>query len=155
MARCQTDRRSGQTSRFHPARQTAFCTPLTHPQVVNATVSQSVPPNVALAVKSVSKLFIGELIERARDVQGEWIKATGEKQSEAPMPPPKDEASQSQAAKDDRRGPLRPDHLREAWRRYKMSGDGGWAGIQGLWHEQQQSGVERFPVRTGGRRVFR
>ncbi|KAJ0165478.1 Transcription initiation factor TFIID subunit 11 [Colletotrichum tanaceti] len=124
-------------------------------RVVNATVSQSVPPNVALAVKSVSKLFIGELIERARDVQGEWIKATGEKQSEAPTPAPKDEASQSQAAKDDRRGPLRPDHLREAWRRYKMSGDGGWAGIQGLWHEQQQSGVERFPVRTGGRRVFR
>ncbi|TQN69213.1 Transcription initiation factor TFIID subunit 11, partial [Colletotrichum shisoi] len=123
-------------------------------RVVNATVSQSVPPNVALAVKSVSKLFIGELIERARDVQGEWIKATGEKQSEAPTPPPKDEASQFQAGKDDRRGPLRPDHLREAWRRYKMSGDGGWAGIQGLWHEQQQSGVERFPVRTGGRRVF-
>ncbi|KAK2033023.1 histone-fold-containing protein [Colletotrichum zoysiae] len=124
-------------------------------RVVNATVSQSVPPNVALAVKSVSKLFIGELIERARDVQGEWIKATGEKQSEAPTPPPKDEASQTQAAKEDRRGPLRPDHLREAWRRYKMSGDGGWVGIQGLWHEQQQSGVERFPVRTGGRRVFR
>ncbi|GKT52121.1 transcription initiation factor TFIID subunit 12 [Colletotrichum spaethianum] len=124
-------------------------------RVVNATVSQSVPPNVALAVKSVSKLFIGELIERARDVQGEWIKATGEKQSEAPTPPPKDEASQTQAAKEDRRGPLRPDHLREAWRRYKMSGDGGWVGIQGLWHEQQQSGVERFPVRTGGRRIFR
>ncbi|KAF0320662.1 Transcription initiation factor TFIID subunit 11 [Colletotrichum sp. SAR11_59] len=127
-------------------------------RVVNATVSQSVPPNVALAVKSVSKLFIGELIERARDVQGEWIKATGEKQSELPTPPPvsKDENGEaSQAAKEDRRGPLRPDHLREAWRRYKMSGDGGWVGIQGLWHEQQSSGVERFPVRTGGRRIFK
>ncbi|KAL0943170.1 uncharacterized protein CTRU02_201056 [Colletotrichum truncatum] len=127
-------------------------------RVVNATVSQSVPPNVALAVKSVSKLFIGELIERARDVQGEWIKATGEKQSELPTPPPstKDENGEiSQAVKEDRRGPLRPDHLREAWRRYKMSGDGGWVGIQGLWHEQQCSGVERFPVRTGGRRIFK
>ncbi|KAF6807370.1 hypothetical protein CSOJ01_08255 [Colletotrichum sojae] len=125
-------------------------------RVVNATVSQSVPPNVALAVKSVSKLFIGELIERARDVQGEWIKATGEKQSELPTPPTTDENGEiNQAAMDDKRGPLRPDHLREAWRRYKMSGDGGWVGIQGLWHEQQNSSVERFPVRTGGRRVFK
>ncbi|OLN88988.1 Transcription initiation factor TFIID subunit 11 [Colletotrichum chlorophyti] len=124
-------------------------------RVVNATVSQSVPPNVALAVKSVSKLFIGDLIEKARDVQGEWIKATGEKQSELPTPPPKDDGSQSRAAMEDKRGPLRPDHLREAWRRYKMSGEGGWVGIQGLWHEQQSSGVERFPVRTGGRQIFR
>ncbi|TDZ38256.1 Transcription initiation factor TFIID subunit 11 [Colletotrichum spinosum] len=127
-------------------------------RVVNATVSQSVPPNVALAVKSVSKLFIGDLIERAREVQGQWIENTGEKQSDMPTPPPStngDDGEPKQLHKEDKRGPLRPDHLREAWRRYKMSGDRGWVGMQGLWHEQQSSGVERFPVRTGGRRVFK
>ncbi|KAK3350463.1 hTAFII28-like protein conserved region-domain-containing protein [Neurospora tetraspora] len=65
------------------------------------------------------------------------------------------DASQQEKERDDRRGPLRPEHLREALRRYKMSFEGGGVGMQLIWHQQQQNGVERFPTRTGGRRIFR
>ncbi|CRK48734.1 hypothetical protein BN1723_008181 [Verticillium longisporum] len=128
-------------------------------RVVNATVSQSVPPTVTLAIKSVSKYFIGELIEKAISVQGEWMNATGEKQSEVEFPPqntdPTVRGDINRLSEKDKRGPLRPEHLREAWRQYKMSGESGWVGTQGLWHEQQSDGVERFPVRTGGKRIFK
>lgn len=116
-------------------------------------MSQSVPQNVSTAVKAVAKLFAGEIIESARNVQGEWI-AAGEKQSDLPTPPP----STNEAAGDDeveaKRGPLRPDHLREAWRRYRFSGESRGVGIQQLWHAQQNSGVERFSTRTG-KRLFK
>ncbi|RFU79888.1 tbp-associated factor iif [Trichoderma arundinaceum] len=88
-------------------------------RVVNATVSQSVPQMVATAVKAVAKLFAGEIIEGARNVQAEWI-VSGEKQSDLPTPPPSTEEAENEEEADLRRGPLRPDHLREAWRRYKL-----------------------------------
>ncbi|KAG6001545.1 hypothetical protein E4U21_004102 [Claviceps maximensis] len=127
-------------------------------RVVNATVSQSVPQMVSTAVKAVAKLFAGEIIESARNVQGEWI-AAGEKQSDMPTPPP----STDEVDADDevevmdtevKRGPLRPDHLREAWRRYRVCADSHGVGVQQLWHAQQGSGVERFSTRTR-KRLFR
>ncbi|KAK7420819.1 hypothetical protein QQZ08_010219 [Neonectria magnoliae] len=128
-------------------------------RVVNATVSQSVPQNVSTAVKAVAKLFAGEIIEAARNVQGEWIIA-GEKQSDLPTPPPSnndaapDDETAAAAEMDLKRGPLRPDHLREAWRRYRLSGESRTVGVQQLWHAQQASGVERFSTRTG-KRLFK
>ncbi|RDA93053.1 hypothetical protein CP533_0700 [Ophiocordyceps camponoti-saundersi (nom. inval.)] len=119
-------------------------------RVVNATVSQSVPHMVTTAVKAVAKLFAGEIIEGARRVQGQWM-AAGEAQSEVPIPPP---GPENKIHDDDRRGPLRPDHLREAWRRYKLGGESYGVGMQQLWHAQRQDGVERFSTRTQ-RRIFR
>ncbi|OAA72347.1 TAFII28-like protein [Cordyceps fumosorosea ARSEF 2679] len=127
-------------------------------RVVNATVSQSVPQMVSTAVKAVAKLFAGEIIEEARQVQAEWIRA-GEHQSELPTPPPTtgDAAGDDDATggggdedreKDPRRGPLRPDHLRAAWLRYRESKQSHGVGMQQLWHNQQGSGVERFSART-------
>ncbi len=49
------------------------------------------------------------------------------------------------------RGPLQPDHLREALRRYKKSRKGGGVGYTGLSLEGQQSTAPRL----GGRRLFR
>lgn len=49
------------------------------------------------------------------------------------------------------KGPLTPDHLREALRRYKRDRDGGGAGFAGMSLE----GVERTMARTGGKRLFR
>lgn len=118
-------------------------------RVVNATVSQSVPQNVSTAVKAVAKLFAGEIIEQARTVQGEWISA-GEKQTDLPTPPPSGE----EEGVEQKRGPLRPDHLREAWRRYRTTGESHGVGVQQLWHAQQGSGVERFSTRTG-KRLFK
>jgi transcription initiation factor TFIID subunit 11 len=124
-------------------------------RVVNATVSQSVPQNVSTAVKAVAKLFAGEIIEAARNVQGEWINA-GEKQSELPTPPPStnDDPAAAEEEVDLKRGPLRPDHLREAWRRYRLSGESRGVGVQQLWHAQQGDGVERFSTRNG-KRLFK
>ncbi|KAI5461664.1 hTAFII28-like protein conserved region-domain-containing protein [Mariannaea sp. PMI_226] len=148
-------------------------------RVVNATVSQSVPQNVSTAVKAVAKLFAGEIIETARRVQGEWIEA-GEKQSDLPTPPPSinttpesgggggsgDDINNTEKTNDEenkdkqtvdvevRRGPLRPDHLREAWRRYRFTGESRGVGVQQLWHAQQGNGVERFSTRTG-KRLFK
>ncbi|KAM0246229.1 hypothetical protein ACHAP5_004851 [Fusarium lateritium] len=124
-------------------------------RVVNATVSQSVPQNVSTAVKAVAKLFAGEMIEAARNVQGEWINA-GEKQSELPTPPPStnDDPAAAEEEIDLKRGPLRPDHLREAWRRYRLSGESRGVGVQQLWHAQQGDGVERFSTRNG-KRLFK
>lgn len=126
---------------------------LTKHQVVNATVSQSVPQMVSTAVKAVAKLFAGEIIESARTVQAEWIHS-GEHQADLPTPPPSTAQEENGEEPDLKRGPLRPDHLREAWRRYKMSGESHGVGVQQLWHAQQSSGVERFSSRTR-KRIFK
>lgn len=118
---------------------------------------------VSTAVRAVAKLFAGEIIEQARLVQGEWIHA-GEKQSDMAPPPPapsqltvgeneNGEGTDSDQTKL-RRGPLRPDHLREAWKRYRFAGESRGVGMQQLWHAQQASGVERFSSRTG-KRMFK
>lgn len=136
-------------------------------QLVNATISQSVTENVVIGMRAVAKVYIGDIIEAARRVQNEWVENTGEKQTDLPTPPASAVASPNEAGegadgqeattppKDDRRGPLRPEHLREAVRRYKRSFEGGGVGMQRVWHQQQQNGSERFPPRTGGRRIFR
>ncbi|KAK0614558.1 hTAFII28-like protein conserved region-domain-containing protein [Immersiella caudata] len=135
-------------------------------RLVNATISQSVTENVVIGMRAVAKVYIGDIIEAARRVQNEWVENTGEKQTDLPTPPvsaapspnANGEVAEGQAPeppKDDRRGPLRPEHLREAVRRYKRSFEGGGVGMQRVWHQQQQNGTERFPPRTGGRRVFR
>ncbi|KAK4130378.1 transcription initiation factor TFIID-like protein [Trichocladium antarcticum] len=136
-------------------------------RLVNSTISQSVAENVVIGMRAVSKVFIGDIIETARRVQSEWIATTGEKQTDLPTPPTLVEASPSangeidatgkdkEAEGEDRRGPMRPEHLREALRRYRKSQEGGGVGMQLIWHQQQQNGVERFPTRTGGRRIFR
>lgn len=140
-------------------------------QLVNATVSQSVPDNVVLTVRTATKLFMGDLIEAARRVQEEWIEKMDEKQVEdgllTPEATPGKEQEPAAASGDaeqteeerlwklHRRGPLRPDHLREALRRYKLSQEGGCVGLNAPWHQQQQSGVEMFATRVQGRRLFR
>lgn len=57
-------------------------------------------------------------------------------------------------AKQEVPGPLRPEHLREAVRRHRLAFEAGGVGLTQTWYIQQQAGVERFPQRTGGRRIF-
>jgi transcription initiation factor TFIID subunit 11 len=117
-------------------------------------------------MRAVAKVFIGDVIESARRVQGEWIERMGEKQTDLPTPRKAAADATTNADEqadirgkdleaDDRRGPLRPEHLREAVRRYRKGLEGGGVGMQWVYHQQQQGGVERFPTRTGGRRIFR
>ncbi|KLU91075.1 hypothetical protein MAPG_09598 [Magnaporthiopsis poae ATCC 64411] len=185
-------------------------------RVVNATVSQSVPSQIVIAVRTVTKFYLCDIIRIAREVQAEWIAAGAEVQAasftedenghivlDEEMPWPgkvmsaEEEEEQTQAAAEaegaggnsftessagmptqatmsfgsrneelDRqtrevilreppRGPLRPEHLREALRRYQASAQSQGIGSLRVWQEQQKSGVERFPSRTGGRRIFK
>ncbi|KAL2891060.1 Transcription initiation factor TFIID subunit 11 [Ceratocystis lukuohia] len=126
-------------------------------KVVNAAASQSAPPMGILAMKTVTKLFIGDIIESARRIQTEWIHAGVEPLLEIPVISPEDSTADEEKKEPEkvkRRGPLRPEHLREAARRYRVSKEGGTVGMQSPWHTQQQTGVERFSVITG-KRIFK
>ncbi|SPN98960.1 related to transcription initiation factor IID beta chain [Cephalotrichum gorgonifer] len=123
-------------------------------RLINTTVSQSVPQNAVLLTKLIAKVFLGDIIEGARRVQGEWIEATGESQCDLPTPPLAPGVEPPERKSDQPRGPLRPEHLQEAVRRYKASGEGASVGMLGLWNAQQGSGVERFSTKNS-RRIFR
>lgn len=56
-----------------------------------------VAPNAAIVVSGCAKLFVGEMVEKALEIMSEWSDA----------------------------GPIRPEHLREAYRRYKNERGGG------------------------------
>ena len=187
-------------------------------KLINQTLSQSVPSPIVTSVNAYTKVFIGELVEMARDVQEEWLAA--ERMSKDPKHPgavvpvqiqqpqsnvegvngvngvsdltPTDQSAdtsgktmsnnaltaspqalsqgtefsavspdgghdreQGKPSKlnvDERdRGPLTPDHLREALRRYKKDREGGSAGFQGL----SMLGREPTASRAGGKRLLR
>lgn len=121
-------------------------------RLTNQTLSQSVPASVVNAIAAYTKLFAGEIVDRARQVQKEWTAAaeklpTGEKNEDGFG---KDGEGEPKVRERDR-GPLLPDHLREALRRYKLSREGGTVGFTGLSLE----GKETVAIRNGGRRLFR
>ncbi|KAG5513721.1 hypothetical protein PMAC_000759 [Pneumocystis sp. 'macacae'] len=60
-------------------------------RMVNSMLNQSITPNICIVISGFVKVFIGEIIEKARDIQQQWGHT----------------------------GPLAPDHLREAYRIYK------------------------------------
>ncbi|KAK9472832.1 hTAFII28-like protein conserved region-domain-containing protein [Dipodascopsis tothii] len=70
-------------------------------KLANAVLNQSITNNVAVTISGFSKVFVGEIIERALDVQQRMV-----------PPDPLDP--------DAERPPLQPEHLREAWRLYKL-----------------------------------
>jgi transcription initiation factor TFIID subunit 11 len=88
-------------------------------RIANQTLSQSIPPQVAISLAGLTKVFAGEIVEKARDVQDQWIRA------ERGLKP-------GDKLDDDSKGPLLPDHLREAVRLYKKDQEGGGVGFRGL-----------------------
>jgi transcription initiation factor TFIID subunit 11 len=98
-------------------------------QLINYSLSQSVPAGIVTAVNGCAKIFVVDLIERALDVQMEW-------QSAASRRPDGKEVDNDAELKDRTmmldRGPLTPDHLREALRRYKKERTGQSAGVMGV-----------------------
>ncbi|KAF2455973.1 hTAFII28-like protein conserved region-domain-containing protein [Lineolata rhizophorae] len=135
-------------------------------KITNQTLSQSVPQSVVTTINGYTKIFIGSIIQRARDVQREWQAAAATAAAAGhPDRSPEDgrlplnrtsTSTSTSATLADRtrevdRGPLTPDHLREALRRYKKDREGGGAGFLGLSLE----GRENTAWRVGGRRLFR
>ncbi|KAL9084826.1 MAG: hypothetical protein Q9165_007894 [Trypethelium subeluteriae] len=198
-----------QTSRYEAVRRVRLKKETVR-RITNQTLSQSVPASVVTTINSFTKVFICELIERARDVQTEWIAASERLPTDEPNPywerwrgelgrengsseaingkttseyAQPDATTAIEANLDDSmttipdssgtltngdsesdkrntwtepvqemdRGPLTPDHFREALRRYKKDREGGGAGLQGL----SLDGRENTAARMGGRRLFR
>jgi transcription initiation factor TFIID subunit 11 len=133
-------------------------------QLINQTVSQSVPGSVVFAIKSVAKVFTGDLIEEARRVQAQWNAMDDDLKlamKNEMMKNPNLYDSLSEEVKHEQMrlpvGPLEPDHLREAIRRMKNRQHEGGVGMQGLPDIQHHSGVERFATKKGirGKRLFK
>lgn len=131
-------------------------------RIVNHALSQSVPAGVVTTVNGFTKVFVGEVVEKARDVQREWADAhdqatlaafeAEEREAEAKaaearavkQEPSDGDTPGSQAHADTRprrefrpspnphRGQLLPAHLREAVRRYRRNCEGGNVGFAGL-----------------------
>lgn len=117
-------------------------------KLANHTLSQSVPVSVVAAIASYSKVFLGEVIEEARRVQIEW-QAVQERNADGSVIP--DNTDLRERIKEEWRGPLTPDHLREAVRRIKKDKVGGASGFLGV----SLQGKERSASKMGGRKLFR
>lgn len=117
-------------------------------KLVNHTLSQSVPQSVVAAINAYTKVFLGDVIEEARRIQIEW-QAVDLKFPDGTEVP--DDADLKDRIKPEWRGPLTPDHLREAVRRMKKDRIGGAGGFMGV----SLTGKERTAAKMGGRRLFR
>jgi len=119
-------------------------------KLTNHTLSQSVAASIVTTISGYSKTFIGEIVERARDVQLEW-------QASSEKTPSGEAISQDtplqDRLKEEHRGPLTPDHLREAFRRYTKDREGGSAGFLGL--SLNANGRETTAAKMNGRKLFR
>ena len=95
-------------------------------KVANLVLGQSISQNVASAIGGFTKIFAGEMVERAREIQREWG--------------------------DDKPGmPLMPEHIREAARRWRLE-QGKTAGD----HVAALEGLNRRSVVGGmGGRLFK
>ena len=68
-----------------------------------------------------------------------------------PSPPPEDVG---QRAMEKKHLALRPDHLREALRRYKLERSTGNVGLLGLARHNHAPGIERFGLKAVGKRLL-
>lgn len=89
-----------QMERYEAFRRSRLAGPAVR-KVMNAAVGFSVHHDCGIVMAGAAKLFVGELIETARQVQEQWSTARGIK---GPY------------------GPLTPDCVREAYRRLKQTG---------------------------------
>lgn len=140
-------------------------------RIVNHALSQSVPASVVTTINGFTKVFAGEMIEKARTVQLQWAEAHDQaaraeyeaNNANANTTTGTGGGGENGAASDyqlppnPHRGQLLPAHLREALRRYKRDGEGGGVGFSGLsmGNLGVQGSVTWNAGGTGGRRIFR
>jgi transcription initiation factor TFIID subunit 11 len=115
---------------------------------VNHTLSQSVTAPVLTTVQGAIRVFASELIDSACEVRKEWQAAAETLPTGEPLA---DDVPMEKRKLEMNRGPLTPDHLREALRRIKKGRDGALPGQLGL----SLAGLEHTIPRNGGRRLFR
>ncbi|ODM19988.1 hypothetical protein SI65_04974 [Aspergillus cristatus] len=147
-------------------------------RIVNHALSQSVPASVVTTINGFTKVFAGEVIEKARTVQAQWAEAhdqaaraefdeqqrlSNSTTTESDTTIKQEAGTQSQSQRvfvpppNPHRGQLLPAHLREALRRYKRDGEGGGVGFSGLsmGNLGVRGSVTWSAGGVGGRRIFR
>ncbi|PLN80096.1 histone-fold-containing protein [Aspergillus taichungensis] len=130
-------------------------------RIVNHALSQSVPASVVTTINGFTKVFAGEMIEKARTVQAEWADAhdqSARAEFEAThASQPEQDRPEFRPPPNPHRGQLLPAHLREAQRRYKRDGEGGGVGFTGLSMGNMgvRGSVTWSSGSVGGRRLFR
>jgi transcription initiation factor TFIID subunit 11 len=115
-----------------------------------------VPDVIVKTVNGFTKVFVGEIVEKAREVQAQWL-AAEKGQREEQMARLGDGAENEKEREKlrarvlDNEGPLMPDHIREAMRRYRKGREGGDGGMRGVSLTAMRGGLAGL----GGRRLFR
>jgi len=127
--------------------------PVPPPSEAIAPSTDTAPPTQPTSQDTIAPVVKQEspfpTTEREPETQ---LTATQQPQS-LPTPPPEPIPHNPLVHERDR-GPLTPDHLREALRRYKKDREGGGAGFMGMSLMGTQ-GKERVAGRVGGKRLFR
>lgn len=90
----------------------------------NSVLNQSITANVAVTLSGMSKVFVGEIVEKAKEVQRR-------------IEPPEYTADGREIVR-----PLAPEHLREAWRLFKLE-----SGTVPQSHWRRQGGADGLMFR--------
>lgn len=106
-------------------------------KVCNSVLGHSIPQNIAVVMAGLSKLLLGDIITRAFEVQEREYKAQLILDIEAKKKKKREVIKKLAAGDDlmevpekkldyigDRRMPLQPEHIREAWRLYRLENSG-------------------------------
>ena len=105
-------------------------------KVCNSVLGHSIPQNIAVVMAGLSKLLLGDIITRAFEVQERENKAQLILDIEAKKRSKREVIRKLAAGEDitevpekklysgDVRMPLQPDHIREAWRLYRLENSG-------------------------------
>ena len=112
------------------------------------------PDVIVKTVNGFTKVFVGEIVEKAREVQAQWLAAEkGQREEEVARlgDGEQKEREMLRARVLDNEGPLMPDHIREAMRRYRKGREGGDGGMRGVSLAAMRGGLTGL----GGRRLFR
>lgn len=109
-------------------------------KICNSILGHSIPQNIAVVMAGLSKLLLGDIITRAFEVQEREYKAQLIIDIEAKKQQKRETLRKLAAGVDvqeaptrkleylgDLRGPLQPEHIREAWRLYRLDTSGAFS----------------------------
>lgn len=109
-------------------------------KICNGVLNHSIPQNMAIVLAGLSKLFLGDIITKAFEIQEREYKAQLILDIDAKKRRKKETLQRLEKGQDvsgdpperkleylgDRKGPLQPEHVREAWRLYKLESSGAY-----------------------------
>lgn len=88
-------------------------------KLANAVLNQSITANVAVTLSGLAKVFVGELVEKAREVEQQMDR---EFLAQATKKRKLEDGTEEIGGEEETQPPLlalRPEHMREAWRLYR------------------------------------